>query len=549
MKKTPLTKKSIHLTERQFTLASLSFFFFLTWLWATWWMGDLFCIGREHSFFSTDAVLMYGLWQQRFGSLWILGRAVLTLYRWPLLGGLLTAVLLTLGSWLCGYCLRLRLRWRWLQFLPAAAWLIWVAWLGLNFYYQSEPGRPFGVLLLFDVVCAIDAFIIWTFKGHRKKRLVSREAAPLSSSVKRPDGSSASTKGDTAPVAFASKGTIFITLLCLVACFAIPVLITQVRHPYVRPLSRMQVQMLSSDWNGMVTTARSHATLSYRPLAAFYAIALVHTGHLTDALFDIRLDYDSLYVVNRSGTGDSGSGLYEIDGNYAAGLFRATTHKAMEHLTMQGPTLYSLKYLARTALLDYDWQLARKYLTIIFRMPFEGDFVRRYQPMVGHADLVEADAEFALLRRTEPVEDSFESAYQAPVFLGYPAVLTSGRSMDALQQSLMANLYSKRMPDFLFRAQMLAGTIPPKTIAEGLVTQLLKNPSIGQAFPALQMNAQVFQGFLRSVTPYMKDRPAYARKLFDQYAGYYPYYYYFGNLKATRKSDDKEHASSRAGVN
>ena len=537
MKKTPLKEHSTPLIERQYTLASLSFFFLLTWLWAAWWMGDLFRIGREHSFFSTDAVLMYGLWQQRFGSLWILGRALLTLFRWPLLGGLLTAVLLTLGSWLCGYCLRLRFRWRWLQFLPAAAWMAWVAWLGLNFYFQSEPGRPFGVLLLFDVVCAIDAFIIWTFKGHHSRR--RRLSAPADAASQTP----------VVSAALLSWSRMALVLTFLLACVAVPAGITQVRHPYLRPLSRMQVQMLSSDWNGMAATARAHAALSYRPLAAFYAIALVHTGHLTDALFDIRLDYDSLHVVNRSGTADVGTGIYEIDCDYTAGLFRAATHKAMEHLTMQGPTLYALKHLARTALLDYDWQLARKYLTVIGRMPFEDAFLCRYQPMVEHPDLVEADPEFALLRRTEPVTDSFESAYQAPVFLGYNAVLTTGRSMDALQQSLMANLYSKRMPDFLFRVQVLAGTTPPKTIAEGLVTQIVKNPAVRQAFPSLQMNAQVFQGFLRNVAPFMKDRPGHARELFEQYAGYYPYYYYFGNLKATRKSDTKEHASSNVGVN
>ena len=45
----------------------------------------------------------------------------------------------------------------------------------------------------------------------------------------------------------------------------------------------------------------------------------------------------------------------------------------------------------------------------------------------------------------------------------------------------------------------------------------------------------------------MNDREGNARKLFEQYKGYYPYYYFFGNLKATRKSDTK--ASSSAGVN
>ena len=121
--------------------------------------------------------------------------------------------------------------------------------------------------------------------------------------------------------------------------------------------------------------------------------------------------------------------------------------------------------------------------------------------------------------------------------------------MDALMQSLMACLYSKRMPDFLMRCQPLVGSQPPRSIAEGLVTQSLKEPNILKAFPQLQMNAQVYQGFIRSNESALKDRPANARRLFEQYKGYYPYYYFFGNLKATRKRDDTNATGWKAGVN
>ena len=177
------------------------------------------------------------------------------------------------------------------------------------------------------------------------------------------------------------------------------------------------------------------------------------------------------------------------------------------------------------------------------------DFVERYTPMVGHADAVSADPVFALLRRTEPTKDSFESFYQQPTFLGYTAVRIEGNSLDALTQSLMANLYSKRMPDFLVRCEAMLGFTLPRTIAEGLVTQAPKNPSVLQAFPQLQMNMQIYQGFLRNIQPYLKDRESAGRELFEQYHGYYPFYYFFGNLKATRKRDDKEHANSNVGVN
>jgi hypothetical protein len=310
----------------------------------------------------------------------------------------------------------------------------------------------------------------------------------------------------------------------------------------------MQVQMMQQDWDGMVETARAHAHLSYRPLAAYYAIALVHNGRLADDMFDIRLDYDSLYVADRSGKGELGTNYYLCDGNFHAGLIRPTTHRAMEQLTMDGPSLVALKHLTRCALIDGHWNLARKYLHIIGQTPFEGAFVSKYSAMLEHPELVAADPEFEKVLRTAPMHDSFESMYEEPIFLGYAVNLMEGRTVEALTQSLIANLYSKRMPNFLMRCEPLVGTTPAPTIAQGLVTQARKNPEIMKAFPMLQMEMQRFVSFLRVVQPYMTDRPRGGVELFDQYHGYYPYYYFFGNLKATRKRDTTG-TSSAAGVN
>ena len=46
----------------------------------------------------------------------------------------------------------------------------------------------------------------------------------------------------------------------------------------------------------------------------------------------------------------------------------------------------------------------------------------------------------------------------------------------------------------------------------------------------------------------MKDRERGSRELFNQFKGYYPYYYFFGNLKATKKGYTSL-SSSSSGVN
>ena len=530
------------------TLLTLPLFMALAWAWAAWWMGDIFRVAREQSFFAADATLMHFLLQQHLGWLWTAGRALLTLYRWPALGGFVVALMLTATTWSMStllaakpqgkassptsYILHLT------SLLPACAWMTWTAWTGLNLFYQAEPGRTPALLIAIT--------------------LITSAAAIAAKALRRSPAALAGSSASVAYVAVSQRPTParlqrlapwLATATATILCFAIPAATTHLRHPYARPLTRMQVQMLASDWEGMAATARDNATLSYRPIAAYYAIALIHTGHLTDALFDIRLDYDSLRITDYGGKPTLATTYYLADCNYNAGLFRTATHNAMEHLTMNGPTLHALKHLTRLALLDNAWPLARKYLHIIGKTPFESDFVERYSAMVGSEEAVAADPDFALLRRTEPVADSFESQHQEPTFLGYTATLLAGRTQEALMQSIMANLYSKRMPDFIMRTQPLVGSTPPRTIAEGLVTQSPKNPDILRAFPQLQMDAQRYRGFVQSVQTELKDRPAHARRLFDTYRGYYPYYYFFGNLKATRKPDSTQHASSSAGVN
>ena len=92
--------------------------------------------------------------------------------------------------------------------------------------------------------------------------------------------------------------------------------------------------------------------------------------------------------------------------------------------------------------------------------------MEKYQAMLRRPDRVNADKEMARVRLTEPVHDAFENRFLPPVFLGYNADLLEGRSIQALHNALMVSIYTKKMPDFLFRSQPLRGTTPPVSFAE-----------------------------------------------------------------------------------
>ncbi|MBP3823044.1 MAG: hypothetical protein J6I36_06450 [Bacteroidaceae bacterium] len=490
-------------------------FFLLAWAWAAWWMGDVFRIAYEHSFFAADGTLMHWLIQQPLGWLWLVGRALLTLCRWPLVGGLLVAVLLSAGASLLGYCLHLSCRWRWLQYLPAVGWMCWTASEGLNLYYMGEPGRILATPLLIAGVCGVAAFVVW----------ISRRRSPGNASAAESD----------VRVGLVSSLLYFIFIIFT---FALPVLLLHQRHPYLRPLTRMQVQLLHDDYEGMVRTAHDHADLCNRQAAGFYAIALTRTGHFEDQLFDIKMDFEDVSARGYFGKPHRCLNYHIIDCNYYAGLIRAARHHAVLSLTMDGPSLYTLKYLTKISLIEGDWSLARKYLRILSKAPFEGDFVRRYQPMVQHKDLVQADREMAAVIAAMPPVHVLENMYQTPTYLGYYTSQPYAPTKQAQAWGAMACLYAKRMNDFLRFSQQYAGTMPPRCIAEGLVTQLSKHPELLKYFPQLQMEVDRYRLFLQDAEPYMHDPEAGSDALFQKYKGYYPYYYFFGNLPSKERQEE-----------
>ena len=75
-----------------------------------------------------------------------------------------------------------------------------------------------------------------------------------------------------------------------------------------------------------------------------------------------------------------------------------------------------------------------------------------------------------------------------------------------------------------------------------------KNPGLSQNFSGINFRRPTLQTFLDNTRQYMSDRPGHAYELFPRYKGYYPYYYFFGNLKATKKGYTGL-SSSNSGVN
>ena len=495
----------------------------LVWMWAALWQGDVFRIIRENSFFAFDQTLMQFELDKPNGMLWTTGRGLLMTFRLPWLGGLLLAFLLTASCWMLGYVLRLKGSMRWLQYLPILLFTGIFTYQGLSNWFEAESGHVMGYpLLVFVCLCVLTLIT----------RIALRK--PMPSLVRKP-------KDET-------PRQNRLQLYAIVLSLAIPMVYGAMQRPYVRPLAQMQVGVSQQDWQRVIDVAHANDEISNRPMAAQYAIALVQTNQVGEHMFDIRLDYDSVYVHSING-GTNPTNMYLMECDYHAGLVETAYHHAMESMAIEGPTLRNLKMLCKTSLLRNEWEAASKYIDILDRVPFEGDFVNYYRPMLRDSNRVNSDPEFITIRLLEPFHDVFENTLVQPTFLGYNASLTEGRSTNALINAIMVTIYTKSMPALMARIQPLIGTTPPASIMEAITLMSGKTPALKQAFPSIDMNLPRLQNFLSDTQQYVgspEERAAHARELFPKYKGYYPYYYFFGNLKATRKQPKQEKS---AGVN
>lgn len=493
------------------------------WVWAGFYYAPVLRMVREFSFWAPDSLLMQYETTKPGGLLWVFGLFLLQIFRYPIVGGIILSLLLTIGTYLTAYCLRLRSWGRLFSFVPALLYTGTVAYVGFDLYFEAETGYLMALPALYVILMLIIASLLRL--NNKRLRLPSL----LSQSCH--------TKKEKA-----------VFLLAALMPMLMATTLTHTLRRYVRVTAQMQCQMLEQDWQAMAHTARDNGELSYRPIAAYYAIATVMNGEQGSRLFDIRLDYDKPYIHGYDGSENIGTRYYLADCDLAAGLVQTAIHHSMEDLTMNGPSLRTLKMLTKCALLEGEWEVARKYLHILEKTPFETEFIEKYRAMIGKPALVDSDPEFKMIRLTEPMRDMMENSFTEPVFLGYNVALMEGRSINALWNSLSALLYSKRMPDFILRCKKLQGTVLPQTYAEGIALLGCKETDLLQLFPNMGIEQTRLMNFINTTHLLMQDCEANAFKLYKQYKGYYPYYYFFGNLKATKKENTST-ISSKSGVN
>ena len=285
-------------------LPVLLLFFVAVLLWSAWYYGCVFHLSREYSFWVADTRQLDFILSCSFGSMRYIGRALLMTFKYPWLGGILVAFLLTVGTWLVGYCWRLKARWRFIQYLPALVYMGTVTYLGLDSFFETETGYILGIPFLTVLVLAICGIMIRSFS---RKKVHALFAVPADET---------------------QRDSLLQLAVCIIGFVAI-IGYNEWKRPYVRVISQLAAMEQEQDWEGIQKLARAHSYQSNRPMACMYAIALVHTdqrlqnGQAADRLsgghgFHCLARHLAEVLTGDNGTGAGGTGNFGGNAHHEA---------------------------------------------------------------------------------------------------------------------------------------------------------------------------------------------------------------------------------------
>ncbi len=181
----------------------------------------------------------------------------------------------------------------------------------------------------------------------------------------------------------------------------------------------MTNQIEQLDWEGVLRTMRSSDMGEPMPptrlMVMMKNLALFRLGRAGDEMFHYPEGSEQYCLCGRrivSGVNNGNEEMCHSDGSkkhevvpvritqlggkmlyYFYGKEQFAYRWCMEDGVEFGWTVLSLKYMAKTSLITHDWKVARKYLELLKQTRYHRDWALRYEPLVGHPELMEQNDE------------------------------------------------------------------------------------------------------------------------------------------------------------
>jgi hypothetical protein len=326
------------------------------------------------------------------------------------------------------------------------------------------------------------------------------------------------------------KKTVALNCFSLLAIIAIVCLFTN-WDANLRTQLGMERAIGRCDWDRVLKIAENAKQVPTRNIVMERNMALQRKNMLCDKMFTYPNGDAPIKVATKiRATYVSAHFLY-----YYYGLINFSYRWCMEHTVNKGLQVDYLKYMSKIALMNGEFNLARKYLNQLSHTIFYKDWAKKYESYADMPGLMEKDKEFAEIKDLYKYNESgFESNDIVEECIEkHAANFTSGtRAMMELSMSAILTCKERNMFWQLFPIYISSHEKLPAHVSEAfMLFATIDNKTEYNSFPIDQLSQNKFRQFLKMANIYGEHPNKYQLSQYKQYFGdTYWFYYFFTNV-------------------
>lgn len=298
----------------------------------------------------------------------------------------------------------------------------------------------------------------------------------------------------------------------------------------------MDLAINDGDIKRALSVARAQKETPTRVVDMMTHIALYRDGTAGDSLFTFRMadaPYNSPYpnVALRM----SAARML----NYYFGRLNDSYRWCMEDMVEYGYKVEYLKYMVRCALVNEEYELARRYLRMLEGTTFHKDWARKYMAYADNPALMDADPEIKALRPLTAYNSRIGGdSGLIELYISMSISGMRGGPPPLVELSLQFNLIQKNIENFWPRFILYARThdrLPKHYQEAALLYSTLENKVNWRQFkidPAVVNRFSQFMDMARRNSRYSDQEN---RELFEPIFGdtFWFYYFFVNDLKTT----------------
>lgn len=297
------------------------------------------------------------------------------------------------------------------------------------------------------------------------------------------------------------------------------------------------------DWTGMLQFSAMNPTVSDIN-AAYTNLALFHTGNLPWDMFRfVQLHNENGLIPKWRNSSDillPGSQIY-----FDLGLSNGAYRWAFESLVVEGPTYRALKTLILTSLINKDYLIAEKYLSILEKTLFYEKWAKKYKRFLFNDSVLGNDPVLGVKQKQLSSDNSFIT------------IINNGPNLKLLLRSNPANrmAFEYLMAHYLLKKDLegFAGQLDkisnfeysalPKSYEEALLVYRILNDTANINLGGLEISENTmrrFEAYSEAFPKYRTNREMGAKALRAQFGDTYWYYHHYVDLLSSKERNSQK---------